>query len=525
MRFNNRDLYFNKNTPLEQSKELVGVELGEQWTYQGMTQQGVYLAQYTKSPKRQAAWLLGLSACIADDESTLPRMKEALASGLPVEHAVAAAIASNSRAGAQALSQLGVDWSTQLVVPTQSRWANDDKNIDQPNQALIESFIEPERGGQRFRMDVVPHNALDEAIFHGATHFMEGVLESSVGASLEIQTPALGLATGRAKLLSLLIINRHWDLANSMIDEDPDTLDEALLACAMCAFLEFPQEDRLRQGYLALDLIEKGANPDRIYEFGLEAALGFENSYASPLDYKKGVGLLTARQWAISGALVNEQDGVRAMEQAFMTKLPAAPISTGQWSDDNMALPPSWLQWAMCMTRSSRDWPGSASTDTLRILIDSQPPTQEEMAWLLDVSLSHASHDGWKAFDALTHSQGFPLVKGTMDRPTIANIIMKACEGNPLGPRVKKELWFNPRLEKLVQLMPEEDVKLWEASSENWLRALRNDQPVKVEDDDVFRPTKRRTPQEEEVIALTFKSSMEAFTSRSAAVPRPRRSL
>jgi hypothetical protein len=520
--FNSRELYFQRYTSKAPHKELVGVELGEQWTYQGVIQQGIYLAEYTKSPKRQAAWLLGLSACIADDETTFPRMSEAIAAGLPLLHACSIAVMSNSRQGAKALVQLGVNWSTQTIVPTQERWANDDKNIDQPNAALIESVIEPERALGRFRKDVPLQNALDAAILNKRSNFIEGALEGGLNGSIQLPSSCLGLESDRVRVLSLLIANGLWDLAVSAINEDQDTLDEALLACAMCCTVELSTEDRMRQGHLALDLIAKGANPDRPFTFGLEASRPFENGFASLMDYENATGSITARQWAISGALFHEQDGVRAIEQAFMTRLPSLSPPDKLRHGDVEPMPALWPFWAMCMSRSSKDYDDNgASANTLRILLDERPLSMEHAAAFLKMALDQAQNDGWKSFDGFRQSKAFDLVKGSVSREQVVELISDACGSNPLNPSICKLLWSNPRLDNLIDLMPEADGALWHVSFENWLRTVR----IEMKKDNRGWGAPRLSAKEEEVIKLTFQSSLEAFSSRTTASPRPRRSL
>lgn len=522
--FNSRSLYFQQYTSKAPHKELVGTELGEQWTYQGMIQQGIYLAQYTKSTKRQAAWLLGLSACIANDETTFSRLSDALAAGLPLMHACSIAVMSDSLHGAKALVQLGVDWSTQAIIPTQARWANDDKNIDQPNAALVEGFLEPERAMGRFRKEFPLQNALDAAIMNGASKFVAGVLEGGLTGNTQVTSSCLGLDNGQVRLLSLLIVNGHWNLAASVINDDQDTLDEALLACAMCCTIELPTEDRLRQGQLALDLIARGANPDKPFIFGLEAIRPFETGYSSPMDHANATGWATARQWAISGALFNELDGARILEHAFMTRMPPPPPPDERsecWSDIT-PVPALWPFWAISMSRSSKSYDDNgAAAKTLQILLDNQSLTVEQANLFLGVALDQAYHDGWKAFDGLCQSKAFDLVKGSIARERVVGLISNACGNSPINASVCKELWNHPRLDRLIDLMPEEDSALWHASFENWLRTIR----VEIKKDTRGWGSPRLSPKEEEIIKLTFQSSMEAFTARTVATPRARRTL
>ena len=220
-------------------RDVGAVARGELWTRQGLIRQAGYLGEYTKDPKRQAAWLIGLAGCVANDDSTPVLMGQAIEQGLPLEDAAHMAVFSDSRAAAIALARMGVDWSTQLIMPYQDKLAGPSAQMDQPVEVFMEHAIDPSRA-RRYETIIRPMAALDVALLitqsdKRTSGFLQGVVDAGVDPQALVPTHALGLASSQAKLLSMAIANRAWPLVKQWMQQPlaQGTLDEALLACAM----------------------------------------------------------------------------------------------------------------------------------------------------------------------------------------------------------------------------------------------------------------------------------------------------
>lgn len=366
---------------------------------------------------------------------------------------------------------------------------------------------------------------LEKALCAQNTHEVEVFLEKGALPSDRLDTGAMGLFGQKASVFSLLIFGQHWELAKNCIQSftfDQDTLDEALLACAISANIHIPRESRIKQAHLALDLIALGANPDRMFEFHHKILEMVHTWCTDPLDDTPESGKVSARHWAIAGSLLLNQDGVRAMEQAFMVNLPAFNLPASKRAGGEIcAHERTWAQWSMNLTRDCSDSDEYRySSEVITRLLDNQPHSHEVILDLTRRALNESSRDGWRAFDGISNSKSYQNVSGSLSKEEFLSMLNIQRNNSVVELRRAKDLWLHPRLEKLVQLLPPLEQTSWHASFENWLRVVRYEAP---KGGSKFLSGLGRSQMEKDVIDLALKSSMQAFENGNIAPNRRHR--
>lgn len=366
---------------------------------------------------------------------------------------------------------------------------------------------------------------LEKALCAQNTHEVEDFLKEGALPSDRLDTGAMGLFGQKASVLSLMIFGQHWKLAKNCIYRftfDQDTLDEALLACAISANIHIPRENRIKQAHLALDLIALGANADRMFEFHNETLNMVSTWCTDPLDDTPESGKVSARHWAIAGSLLLNQDGVCAMEQAFMVNLPAFNLPISKRSRNELcAHERTWAQWAMNLTRDcSQSDEYRYSSEVITRLLDNQPHSHEVILNLTRRALNESGRDGWRAFDGVSNSKGYQNVSGSLSKEEFLSMLNIQRNRGVLELGRAKDLWLHPRLGKLVALLPPLERASWQASFENWLRIVRYESS---KGGSKFLPGLDRSQMEKDVIDLALKSSMQAFESGNIALNRRHR--
>lgn len=516
------------------ARDIEGLALGEHWTTEGILSQARFLADYSADPKRHAAWLLALSACTANDQTTHEDMARAIDRGLTIEDASRIAVLTNSGAGAVALASLGVDWSTQRILPQVPRFANDAGVLDQPSQALIEHYMDPNRAKARYQTSATPVLAVEVALRHRsatmvrANGFLHGVLQSGLGLDTPIKTHALGLQSGHAKWLSTCIANRAINLVLPFVDDrlHQDTIDEALLACAMSYEFISQADDVKKMWKLADRLLELGADRDRLFSFSPAAmeALG-ENPEVS---------VSSARQWFIHGALLQGETADVEKARGPLPLPPAPGTSWGQWG-----LQAVHEVWTSGQT-------GDPHNQALLVdLLDHDPVPQEQFNQALSTGLSDMAHTNHAitpmSLDACLASKKFDLLGGSMSPADFSSMIKQLVDANDTWPvaaqpekAVTREmairLWRHPRLTRLTALLTQDDRARFQSNIAPFLSALESCFPASEDAkgsslrvDDIKRH--RQAPANQAAAQLAFSDFLVAFESDLSPKPRARRTL
>lgn len=521
---------------------LEGLSLGEHWTTQGLLDQARFLVDYSSDPKRHAAWLMALSACTANDETTGNDLSLAIDRGLALDEAARIAVFSNSGAAAIALAARGVDWSTQKILPIVARFANDPAIADQPNQALIEHAMRPAHAAGRYQTIVEPVLAIEVALrwhrafFERTPGFLEGIVQAGVALDTRINTHALGLESGSAALLSLCIANRALDFITPRVDGslDQDTLDEALLACAMTCGLA--TGEGTKEFEVLVGKLEKlGANRDRSFQFSpialeaLDVLPGMDMPEGSP-----PAGSASARQWFTHTALLNQDIG----EQDITWMLGPRPFRGA----------PGWGRWALLAYEAQmEDKPAPPVAHELLVgLLDCDPMPADAFRQLLriaSINVSDSRHaTGPVLLDACLASRHFDAMKGQVPVSGFMDMIKDVFEIPKDWPKrdipalaVSRgfaiNIWRHPRLMRLAQVLPEEDLARFKQTLPLFLSALEvcfpatedSQDPSKLSFTDLKRH--RAMPSNQEAAQLAFSDLMASLRHAISPSSRARRSL
>lgn len=517
-------------------REVDALTRGEMWTRQGLVQQAGFAAEYTKNPQRQAAWLVGLAACTANDDSTQPLLAQAIAMGLPLEDAAQLAVFSYSHFAAKALGQMGVDWTRQMILPRHGRMGGPSPRMDAPVEVFMESALDPQRADQRYCTEIQPVLALDEALssVHASLHgdgFLQGISELGIDGQSRVPTQALGLKSGKACLLSLAIANRAWPLARQWMSRplEPSVRDEALLACAMLHehIDETHADDRREWEFVVGQLVLQGARADAQFEFRQDVADAL-NGYGSCREDRRRA---TPRQWFLRGALGQPTlDNQKWQPWLCPQPLPrqggaGAPRGVDYWCE--------WFNLAWMRVPDSAHGNPSAE-GIMRWLLQNDPVAPEKARDVLDMAIEGCGRGCPALLDSLLDPPPMELA-GSVGRADFLGLLRDALgleDGDEwtaaLSQKCIGRIWRHPRLAALQSLLRPEDAAHFASQIDVFRAQLDELWPQQAPVMDLMSPSPRprtRTVQEDQALSMALVSAIAGFERGVSPSTRSRRTL
>jgi hypothetical protein len=479
----------------KQEITLRGVEMGINWTRQGILKQALYLAEYSGDRKNQSAWLLGLSGCVANDDSTIDWLVMARKAGLSDMDMARVAVHTNSIEGAKAMASMGVDWATHVMMRPMETWANDNQNMSQPNEALIEAMIDPDRARSRFSAILPLHSTLEMALLSRKMKFLEGVLQAGLDPEMMIDTGTLGMLDNRASLLGCAAAHAGFEFITQAFRIKPkmsqETLDQMLLGVAMFLSQEHINKDEGKaMDKLAVKLLKLGANPDREFDFGWDATVQLIDDY--PYDRKSKA---STREWM---TLAGISKGLPPkMEQLLFEQ--SWPIhKDGAWGVVGCA--------------RIKDFGGQGHQFLVK-LIEKDPPSDDQLLEMLSQGFQLGTHDQqWELFDALLEAAGARQTQVSCEA-VISMTRQMVVDIHKMG-----EEWLGSvRLGKLVELLPSPHGDRWNAAFDGVKAKLEQS-----------RSEDKRSKMGgalKEAVHMEITTALESFSAGNTIRKAPRRSL
>lgn len=506
-------LYFENRMLKSNQTEVLGGALGEMWTQDGILNQALFLGEYAKDRAYQSAWFLGVSACMSDDVHTLPRLKEAMVQGLRMDDACQIALSLNSEKGALALTHLGVDWSTQTLLPVPRRFSGDKGELAIPNGALIDAHIEGDtRASHRYRSYIEPVNALDMAALHQRSNFLQGIIEGGLDVHTRVSSLAMGLSSGTVGFLPLLIINGHWALVDGVLENhelDQSQLDESLLALSMRKHIGFDGPNHQDQ-ILLMRLMEMGASLDAVHQFSDAAKKHIFNGIIENID-EDGDLVATARMWAISGIINCFPDHASEFFKIYIDHLPDASSAMPSYRENKDA---SWTAWAL--NETSGGWAGETKPKYIKDIMASEKPSERQIGVFIDCAVKAATTGMFSKLD-IAAEFALPLYKeGLMDKDTFLGCIDYIANDEPCSSKARARFNDELKMDYMASLLTKDDAAHWKEASDNWFRMLR-----------MFQDQTKLSKEDDQALRMAYDTTIEVMKSPAVAAQssRPRRTL
>lgn len=506
-------LYFQDRMLKSEQVEVIGGALGEMWTQDGILKQALFLGDYAKDRAYQAAWVLGVSACMSNDAHTLPRLKDALVQGLRLDDACQIALSLNSEKGALALTHLGVDWKTQTVHPVPRRFSGDKGELSYPNGALIDAHIEgDDRASRRYRSYIEPVNVLDMAALHQKSNFLQGIIEGGLDVNARVPSLAIGLSSGTVGLLPLLIVNGHWPLVERILEDytlDQPQLDESLLALSMRKHIGFDGSNH-QDEKLSLRLIGMGASLDAVHQFSDAAKKYIFNGIIENID-EGGDLVATARMWAISGVIKSGPHYVSEFMKPYIDDLPKASSAMPSYRENKDV---SWTAWALNETSGVRF--GETKPQYIQDIMTSEKPSDRQIGVFIDYAVKAATNGVFEKLD-IAADFALPVYKeGLMSKDVFLGCIEDIANDEPCSSKARERFNDEVKMDYMASLLTKEDAAQWKEASSNWFKMLR-----------MFKDQTKLSKEDDQALRMAYDTTLEIMKSAHIApqASRPRRSL
>lgn len=440
------------------TKEMKGVEIGEDWTRLFIGTQASFLGRHGENHQRNASWMLAMAGCMANNETTEGILDQARRQGLSFEDIFTIAASQDSDVAIEYIHKNNVNF-TSLMVPGHFHVdASSNTNVNMPSRHFTD-HLHSKSAVEKKKTTILPSV---EVILMGERYLRpqkciaKMIALGVINPSERIQTNALGFSDGKAFWSSIAIANGNHAEAALFFDSfkllSQEVLDEALLACAMKMKHHRHMDDGGEISNLSKSLFERGANPDQMFEFD-PIVMHDLNGYFS---LEEGDNRSCAREWGVAAFLTHDAP------VKFLKAVMPAP-----WPAKNKDQEWGYSIIDRCHQRSGsgqlRQEPTNKMLGKAFSLLSKENPEQI-LRNLQDIIKKDAQKSHYLILDAMLESKPVKKLKGTLSYSDVIELIDLWATPKLLTKSTPGEVrkncedwWASKRMMQVIRWMPEKD--------------------------------------------------------------------
>lgn len=437
-------------------KEMKGVEIGEDWTRLFVGTQASFLGRHGEDHQRNASWMLAMAGCMANNETTEAILDQARQQGLSFEDIFTIAASQDSDVAIEYMHKNNVEF-TDLMVPGHFHVdAHSNTNVNMPSKHFTD-HQHSKSAVQKTKVALLPSV---EVILMGERYLRPQkciaklIALGVINPSTRIETNALGIADGKAFWPSIAIANGNYAEAALSFDSfrslSQEVLDEALLACAMKMNNQAYIDDGKEISNLSKSLFERGANPDRVFQFD-PIVMHDINGFFS---LEEGDNQSCAREWGVVAFLRRDQP-IKFLKSVMPSPWPAK-------NKDK--------EWGYLLIERCHNSRVSSQSDQKRKLLQkafsllSKKDPVQMVKNLQDIIKKDAQRGSYLILDAMLESKSVKKMKGELSCSDVIELLGMWGVSKELKEFSSRQVrqycenwWTSKRIKQVIGWMPEQD--------------------------------------------------------------------